>query len=70
MEVRETFSWNSLSSGSQRQTTQGSETGDTGLEVRGLRTVPHFVASETADKTEVEVETSLTFNGGELSIWS
>ena len=70
MEVGETFSWNSLSNGSQCRTTQGSETGDSGLEVRGLRTVPHFVASETTDKTEVEVETLLTFNSRELSIWS
>ena len=69
-EVGEMFSWNSLSNGSQCRTTQGLETGDTGLEARGLRTVPHFVASETTDKTEVEVETLLTFNSGELSIWS
>ena len=70
MEVGETFSWNLLSNGSQCRTTQGSETGDTGLEARGLSTVPHFVASETIDKTEVKVEISLMFNSGELSIWS
>ena len=70
MEVREMFSWNSLSNGSQRRTTQGSETRDTRLEARGLRTVPHFVASETTDKTEVMIKMLLTFNSGELSIWS